>query len=271
MSGASVIFYGRRSRSTRSFDDLGFRGSTSSSSSSSSSSSDRGSQHHRCRKTDLHRRCRGNHSLDEFPRPLLVRQPVVASEPQQGFVFDCPSQDISRETSLSGRFNGHDRLPVPVLLAKERLLQRLRGVSVSGSSSSGEVETSSSGNDFREVAAVRETSDSTEQPPLYSFIELPSRVHHQSALQEPTKKLPGLAEETLSQLHHEIYLEHQKGVGGSASHDCSICLENFVQGNELISLGCRHRFHTVCLYPWLQTCGECPNCRSSILTSSFQK
>ena len=77
MSGASVIFYGRRSRSTRSFDDLGFRGSTSSSSSSSSSSSDRGSQHHRCRKTDLHRRCRGNHSLDEFPRPLLVRQPVV--------------------------------------------------------------------------------------------------------------------------------------------------------------------------------------------------
>lgn len=268
MSGASVIFYGRRSRSTRSFDDLGFRGSPS----PPPSSSDRGSQHHRHRKADLHRRCRRNHDLDEFPRSSLARPPVVASEPQQGCVFDFPTRNIiSGGTSLSGGLNGNGRLPVPVLLAKERLLQRLRGVSVSGSSSGGETEASSSGNDFQEVDMGLETSDSREQPPVYNFTELPSGVPYQSAPQKPNKKLPGLSEETLSQLHHGIYLEQQKGVGSSASHDCSICLENFVQGNELIILGCGHRFHTVCLYPWLQTCGECPNCRSCILTSSFQK
>lgn len=263
-----MIFYGRRSRSTRRFDDLGFRGS----SSPSSSSSDRGSQHHRHRKADLHRRCRRNHDLDEIPRSSLARPPVVASEPQQGCVFDFPSRNIiSGGTSLSGGLNGNGRLPVPVLLAKERLLQRLRGVSVSGSSSGGETETSSSGNDFQEVDTGLETSDSREQPPVYNFTELPSGVPYQSAPQKPIKKLPGLSEETLSQLHHGIYLEQQKGIGSSASHDCSICLENFVQGNELIILGCGHRFHTVCLYPWLQTCGECPNCRSCILASSFQK
>ena len=65
---------------------------------------------------------------------IFVSYCCKASEPQQGCVFDFPSRNIiSRETSLSGGLNGNGRLPVPVLLAKERLLQRLRGVSVSGS------------------------------------------------------------------------------------------------------------------------------------------
>lgn len=276
MSRATVFFYGRRSRPSRSFDELGFRDS-----SSPSSSSD----HHRHRNSDPHRRHRHIHNLVDDRRSSRNRLPLppTANEPhQEGFVGDCPSQNTTnRENahSLSGRFSGNDRLPAPVLLAKERLLQRLRGVSISGSSSNGETETSSSsgGNDFWDVDVGWEAIDSREQSPVYNFTELPLRVRQpSSASRKPNAKFPGLTEGILTQLHHEIYVEeHQKDIGDStsraSSNECSICLENFVQGNELVSLCCGHRFHRLCLYPWLRACGDCPNCRSCIVATSYLK
>ncbi|KAH0862107.1 hypothetical protein HID58_079318 [Brassica napus] len=44
----------------------------------------------------------------------------------------------------------------------------------------------------------------------------------------------------------------------------SICLESFTNGDVLISLPCTHSFHSLCLNPWLKTCGDCPYCLRAI-------
>ncbi|RZR79835.1 hypothetical protein BHM03_00005677 [Ensete ventricosum] len=46
--------------------------------------------------------------------------------------------------------------------------------------------------------------------------------------------------------------------------ECSICLEKFLDGDEMIRLSCGHRFHPACLEPWAKTCGDCPYCRTRI-------
>ncbi|OMO83097.1 Zinc finger, RING-type [Corchorus capsularis] len=43
---------------------------------------------------------------------------------------------------------------------------------------------------------------------------------------------------------------------------CSICLEDFVVGTEAIVMRCSHRFHHVCIIPWITKKTLCPLCRS---------
>lgn len=44
--------------------------------------------------------------------------------------------------------------------------------------------------------------------------------------------------------------------------ECSICLEEFKNGENITELGdCKHKFHTKCILPWLDEKGTCPNCR----------
>jgi hypothetical protein len=43
------------------------------------------------------------------------------------------------------------------------------------------------------------------------------------------------------------------------SLECSICLDNFVKGEEIRVLPCNHKFHPVCIDPWLlNISGTCP-------------
>ncbi|KAF5731835.1 hypothetical protein HS088_TW18G00520 [Tripterygium wilfordii] len=66
----------------------------------------------------------------------------------------------------------------------------------------------------------------------------------------------------------EIFNSMEKEVEREASWtswDCSICLESFMEGDELIRLPCGHRFHYACLDPWVLTCGDCPYCRRDIV------
>ncbi|KAL4609676.1 E3 ubiquitin-protein ligase ZNRF3 isoform X2 [Arapaima gigas] len=50
----------------------------------------------------------------------------------------------------------------------------------------------------------------------------------------------------------------------SASH-CAICLEHYVDGEELRVISCAHRFHRRCVDPWLLQHHTCPHCRRSII------
>jgi hypothetical protein len=46
---------------------------------------------------------------------------------------------------------------------------------------------------------------------------------------------------------------------GSMSVNCSICTEDFVQGEDIRVLPCRHKFHLPCIEPWLlNISGTCP-------------
>eukprot|EP00443_Scrippsiella_acuminata_P086283 CAMPEP_0115397464 /NCGR_PEP_ID=MMETSP0271-20121206/13817_1 /TAXON_ID=71861 /ORGANISM="Scrippsiella trochoidea, Strain CCMP3099" /LENGTH=354 /DNA_ID=CAMNT_0002821211 /DNA_START=19 /DNA_END=1084 /DNA_ORIENTATION=- len=45
---------------------------------------------------------------------------------------------------------------------------------------------------------------------------------------------------------------------------CTICREEFKQGEEQRTLPCFHRFHVACVDQWLRRCGTCPNCKSRV-------
>jgi hypothetical protein len=45
---------------------------------------------------------------------------------------------------------------------------------------------------------------------------------------------------------------------------CSICLAEFVEGDELRMLGCLHVFHSQCIDQWLAISRECPLCKRDV-------
>ncbi|KAL3814295.1 hypothetical protein ACJIZ3_015563 [Penstemon smallii] len=263
MTSASELFYNRRSRLGRNSDlfDAG---------------SDFGSpppvsrrhrhQHHHSSHT---RRDRLDPEACE-PPPRRSRQPPLRRSPshppqereltrleQGGQQF--ASGDVSHSGDHSNgnvqgrlRLSGNDRLPGAVLLARERLVQRLRGVTLSGSrrnnrsSSNNHHNQLSIGDDYRLVdAGDWETEISREW--LATITPLTDSVG-----QQMTKRPPGLTQEALNCLHVEEFGDPEEGEQGMsrALRECSICLESFLNGDELIRLPCGHRYHFSCLDPW---------------------
>ena len=46
---------------------------------------------------------------------------------------------------------------------------------------------------------------------------------------------------------------------------CSVCKEDYVDGDEFVKTGCKHLFHACCLATWVKTKNTCPNCRETIV------
>lgn len=92
-----------------------------------------------------------------------------------------------------------------------------------------------------------------------------------SVVQHLNKRPPGLTEEALSCLPVEVFCvseESDEQHVSRGSRECSICLESFLVGDQLICLPCGHRYHFCCLDPWVRTCADCPYCRRSIDVTS---
>ncbi|GFZ12258.1 RING/U-box superfamily protein [Actinidia rufa] len=89
--------------------------------------------------------------------------------------------------------------------------------------------------------------------------------------QQTITRPPGLTQEAVNNLQVEFFgtakCSDERDTSG-ALQECSICLEGFLEGDELMCLPCAHRFHSSCLDPWIRTCGDCPYCRSSIIVTS---
>ncbi|XP_047335056.1 probable E3 ubiquitin-protein ligase RHY1A isoform X2 [Impatiens glandulifera] len=179
---------------------------------------------------------RSTHSRVSSHRPSLLQE-------RESFLIDegtsqSASSIIANSEIIGGnrdrmRYTGNSsRLPGAVLLARERLVQRLRSVSVSGN---------------------RETN------------RLSSGVNHNQG-----RRPEGLSIEALCKLQSEVFTMSENCTEDekwTAFRECSICLETFIDGEELTRLPCGHRFHTCCLYPWITTCGDCPNCRAGVVKS----
>lgn len=60
----------------------------------------------------------------------------------------------------------------------------------------------------------------------------------------------------------------EEGVKGG--EECSVCLCDMKQGDEIMKLPCHHFFHAFCLDKWLVSYGHltCPFCRASLSLSS---
>ncbi|XP_075673823.1 putative E3 ubiquitin-protein ligase RHY1A, partial [Castanea sativa] len=204
-------------------------------------------------------------------------------QPEQSTSQFVSSNRVNTEnlscTNRPRLIENEDRLPGAVLLARARLLERLRGVPLSANRGSGRPLSDrpelTLEDDLRELVDDRDlgTQASAGQSAGRSSITgLTSRIERLQLLLKPKKKPPCLSQEALDCLHLEVFSSKVGGAVSRASQDCSICLETFVEGDALIHLPCSHSFHSACLDPWLRTCGDCPYCcRTITIVTSHNK
>ncbi|KAH9514915.1 hypothetical protein Btru_021346 [Bulinus truncatus] len=68
----------------------------------------------------------------------------------------------------------------------------------------------------------------------------------------------GLSESQISKLQIKRWSTKHK------SNNCTICLSDYLIGDELRMLPCRHDFHRLCVDPWLKDKPNCPTCRADV-------
>ncbi|GMI99683.1 hypothetical protein HRI_003637600 [Hibiscus trionum] len=62
--------------------------------------------------------------------------------------------------------------------------------------------------------------------------------------------------------HHLPLKKRRKLVEGSSSRKaCTVCLDEFSDGDEVASMPCNHVYHYNCIVEWLETSHLCPLCR----------
>lgn len=62
--------------------------------------------------------------------------------------------------------------------------------------------------------------------------------------------------------------EYKKGEGLVEGTDCSVCLSEFEEGENLRLLPkCNHAFHLICIDTWLRSHTNCPMCRAPIVAN----
>ncbi|KAL3538819.1 hypothetical protein ACH5RR_002185 [Cinchona calisaya] len=186
------------------------------------------------------------------------------------------SEDVNNSHNgniLRGRLRstGNDRLPGTVLLARERLLQRLRGVSLSANRHGNQASLSIHHTDFTLEDDIR-LADVGDWENEISREWIPGTFPFTDNLSvQKSKRPPGLTQEALGSLQVEIFSKlsnSDEELTSSILEVCSICLESFLEGDKLIYLTCGHRFHFYCLDPWVRICGDCPNCRKAVLITN---
>lgn len=59
-------------------------------------------------------------------------------------------------------------------------------------------------------------------------------------------------------------LEGERKPGTGTGDECSICLDEFVEGRAVTLLPCVHFFHSKCISSWLTRAGDCPACRLAV-------
>ncbi|KAL5706907.1 hypothetical protein ACHQM5_025013 [Ranunculus cassubicifolius] len=227
--------------------------------------------HHHSRRRHRHHHRRDIEDCDSpLRRPTRHREHESVQLDHAASQFN-PGNTSNNGTSSSTRANGmqfsrSDQLPGDVLLARERLVERLRGVSLS---SNRQTVRSFSGIPWDELTYNDEFRlvDAGDWE-IETSADRVARETPFSNSSDVSKKRPqGLNLEELKHLHHEIFIIENK----DNPLECSICLNRLHKGDELVCLPCEHKFHKTCLYPWVNICGDCPNCRASVLVGNNVK
>jgi len=101
-------------------------------------------------------------------------------------------------------------------------------------------------------------------PCVFLFLRLVSEP--EGASEDAIRRLPSRKFQpppTLSQLPSDSN-ESKQGQSPKSAEDipsCAVCMENYVNNDELRCLPCRHEFHTKCVDEWLKLRSTCPLCR----------
>lgn len=75
----------------------------------------------------------------------------------------------------------------------------------------------------------------------------------------------GLTKEQIDNLATRTY--GQASLEGELGRACSVCINEYAQGNKLRRLPCSHEFHIHCIDRWLSENNTCPICRQPILSA----
>ncbi|KAK8926116.1 hypothetical protein KSP39_PZI018215 [Platanthera zijinensis] len=78
----------------------------------------------------------------------------------------------------------------------------------------------------------------------------------------------GLSEETiLKRLRQRKYSLCDLVVASAEQEPCCICREDYKEGEEIVTLDCKHDFHTLCIKEWLMNKNLCPICKTTALVT----
>ncbi|XP_035287865.1 E3 ubiquitin-protein ligase RNF6-like [Anguilla anguilla] len=75
----------------------------------------------------------------------------------------------------------------------------------------------------------------------------------------------GLTKEQIDNLSTRTY--GQASLEGELGRACSVCINEYAQGNKLRRLPCAHEFHIHCIDRWLSENNTCPICRQPVLSA----
>ena len=65
--------------------------------------------------------------------------------------------------------------------------------------------------------------------------------------------------------HRDNHHNHGSNSTVYTSNTCSICLDDYEEGEPMRVLPCKHPFHLDCVLPWLtERCGSCPMCKAPV-------
>uniref|UniRef100_A0ACD5Y0S4 Uncharacterized protein n=1 Tax=Avena sativa TaxID=4498 RepID=A0ACD5Y0S4_AVESA len=178
---------------------------------------------------------------------------------------------------LNRSVSDHGRLPDAVQQARERLLQRLKSVDLSGrrQQNTASSETIWAGALPHPADIGVSTSADSGLGSLTSYFQSSVSIacKAQEILAEPfgvvDKCMPVTPCTELVPVIQETACEDTgEGETMLPSPECSICLERCGDVDGLIQLRCKHLFHSACLGWWLRSHGDCPYCRASVLRTS---
>ncbi|VAI13670.1 unnamed protein product [Triticum turgidum subsp. durum] len=173
--------------------------------------------------------------------------------------FTCSRSRLSRSVS------DHGRLPDAVQQARERLLQRLNSVDLSGRREN----TSCSETIWAGVVTqpadigISNLADS-ELGSLTSYFQSSVSITTYNKVQETFPE----PFSTVDKCMPVTPCTEPVHVLQETACECSICLERCGEADGLMQLRCKHVFHSACLERWLRSHGDCPYCRGSVLLTS---
>ncbi|PON74775.1 43kDa postsynaptic protein [Parasponia andersonii] len=285
MTSASELFYNRRSRFGRSSPDLGLDSLPPPDRNfHNSPNQNRRHNYFSGGSTSNHRHdLDGCDPLRRYPHARHIYNRVANQDHSAFRLEESTSQFVSSNRIDSENFIGtsrpavteNERLPGAVLLARARLRERLRGVPLYGNRHGRSTSNINSGGrgPGDDSSPFDATDWDTENSTGWSIdnsspTDLSSQTVRLQLLQGENEKPRGLTRESLSSLQLELFSGEETSAEDAVSkapQDCSICLESFIHGDRLICLPCHHRFHAVCLGPWVRIRGDCPCCRRVII------
>ena len=78
------------------------------------------------------------------------------------------------------------------------------------------------------------------------------------------KSFPYIKEEEVKEHHPSEEAIEEPHPSEEESKECSICLIDFENNDDVVLLNCKHLFHYSCIVEWAHHKKDCPNCREKI-------